>query len=277
MCSSDLETTEAASCAVSIHAPAWGATTAFRFHVSNLGFNSRARVGRDQDATAHVDRVADVSIHAPAWGATAVQNIVQPILEFQFTRPRGARRDRPRVPERSPQCFNSRARVGRDLEALLGERAVEVSIHAPAWGATAPRRSRRGTGSRFNSRARVGRDLGLAAVRVRVQVSIHAPAWGATGGAGHALLRGDVSIHAPAWGATAAPPSPGRRFRVSIHAPAWGATSRTRASRSSRRCFNSRARVGRDADRARNPSASPWFQFTRPRGARRAAWRASTR
>ena len=91
---------------------------------------------------------------------------------FQSTHPRGVRR-------------TLRKRAG-------GNRIV--SIHAPAWGATA---------------AQTVRFLEI------LQVSIHAPAWGATrpdgSGTGHGHV---VSIHAPAWGATST-----------------GHPSRTRASR----------------------------------------------
>ena len=55
--------------------------------------------------------------------------------------------------------FNSRARMGRDLNLALVECDRVVSIHAPAWGATpclCPRWSR---ACRFNSRARMGRDF----------------------------------------------------------------------------------------------------------------------
>ena len=100
-----------------------------------------------------------VSIHAPAWGATCapprqrrwrhsfnprarvgrdgLRLVVLLLLElFQSTRPRGARRS-----TKAPSATQ------------------EVSIHAPAWGATRrpahhwPRRVC------FNPRARVGRDL----------------------------------------------------------------------------------------------------------------------
>ena len=57
---------------VSIHAPAWGATSAFA----------------DYDAQTHV------SIHAPAWGATLISPSPNlPILVFQSTHPRGVRPD----------------------------------------------------------------------------------------------------------------------------------------------------------------------------------------
>jgi hypothetical protein len=57
---------------------------------------------------------------------------------------------------------------------------LNVSIHAPAWGATS---------------------VYLYTERW-VAVSIHAPAWGATGARSRRKIRWLVSIHAPAWGAT---------------------------------------------------------------------------
>jgi len=56
-------------------------------------------------------------------------------------------------------CFNPRARVGRDEAREKLELDGVVSIHAPAWGATAL----------------------INAMEFISQVSIHAPAWGATG------------------------------------------------------------------------------------------------
>jgi len=144
---------------------------------------------------------------------------------FQSTRPHGARRQVCRSP--APEA--------------------EVSIHAPARGATI---------SKWGEFHESG-------------VSIHAPARGAT--PGNHLIRQSicVSIHAPARGATREDISRRRRDRVSIHAPARGATSpssgpstttfmfqSTRphgarqvegpAPRDSGRCFNPRARTGRD-------------------------------
>ena len=121
--------------------------------------------------------------------------------------------------------FNPRTRVGCDpegsLEAIKG---FFVSIHAPAWGATAL----------------------LGEMGEVVDVSIHAPAWGATQTGRLPAHAQGVSIHAPAWGATSRgvgmPDTDGfqsthpRGVRhvttthqladglVSIHAPAWGAT-----------------------------------------------------
>ena len=56
--------------AVSIHAPAWGATIRLRAHcLVSIGFNPRTRVGCDS-ARCRAGWTAWVSIHAPAWGAT---------------------------------------------------------------------------------------------------------------------------------------------------------------------------------------------------------------
>ncbi|CCX48123.1 hypothetical cytosolic protein [Bacteroides sp. CAG:927] len=144
---------------------------------------------------------------------------------------------------------------------------TEVSIHAPAWGAT----------------------LSSFLAKNVSSVSIHAPAWGATlvqFQLGGYIL---VSIHAPAWGATS-PTLPGAmppmRFNprsrvgsdfinhhitssqyVSIHAPAWGATCRS---------FSSRLRIRFQSTLPRGErrffrilfAASIWFQSTLPRGER---------
>jgi len=79
--------------------------------------------------------VVRVSIHAPAWGATLSKQKIGGIMEFQSTRPRGARPST--CSSRSARAsFNPRARVGRDLN-------VPVAPHLR---------------TSFNPRARVGRD-----------------------------------------------------------------------------------------------------------------------
>ncbi len=69
-------------------------------------------------------------------------------------------------------------------------RIVEVSTHAPAWGATL-------TG-----------DFVLPGTRV----STHAPAWGATPISGLSFFTHFVSTHAPAWGATVGAAKVGAMF-----------------------------------------------------------------
>ncbi len=147
--------------------------------------------------------------------------------------------------------FNPRSRVGSDAVDREHVPETKISIHAPAWGATA-----------------------LPRVMLHLQaISIHAPAWGATTrcltsssmpqfqstlprGERHLYMRDiagslEISIHAPAWGATtrhrhslllpryfnprsrvgsdgAGPRGHARNRDISIHAPAWGATRRHR-------------------------------------------------
>jgi len=188
---------------VSIHAPARGATPRSQSHsLTPKCFNPRARTGRDTTAP-NRSRVVLVSIHAPARGATLYPVPSDVGAEFQSTRPHGARhphsqshsltptcfnprartgRDTPRAqPPRLYPCFNPRARTGRDFEMRVKVHiAIDVSIHAPARGATAQGaasaalslfQSTRPHGARrpapcsswrcsrsFNPRARTGRD-----------------------------------------------------------------------------------------------------------------------
>ena len=145
---------------------------------------------------------------------------------FQSTHPRGVRP-------------NSTARIaGRK----------NVSIHAPAWGATpyegrdgrmywsfqsthprgvrpAPSSPRcHGTKS-FNPRTRVGCDRSVPTTMLSMKVSIHAPAWGAT-------MVTSMPPMCVSWFQSTHPRGVRRRQKsrdphrccVSIHAPAWGAT-----------------------------------------------------
>ncbi len=88
--------------AVSIHAPAWGATpVSGRTRLELTSFQStRPRGARRWDELALKNR-AKVSIHAPAWGATKV------------------------IHASSPNCsgFNPRARVGRDCRRRIPTRS----------------------------------------------------------------------------------------------------------------------------------------------------------
>ena len=70
--------------------------------------------------------------------------------------------------------------MGRDKATKQMIVRLYVSTHAPAWGATLPRRTHRFTSS-FNPRARMGRDHIVGVLfHVYIKVSTHAPAWGAT-------------------------------------------------------------------------------------------------
>ena len=91
--------------AVSIHAPAWGATRPWSgLHAWSRRFNPRARVGRDCPRQGERVGRVDVSIHAPAWGAT----------------------NHPASGYRNDSRFNPRARVGRDNRFLAHGRDALV-------------------------------------------------------------------------------------------------------------------------------------------------------
>ena len=131
---------------------------AFCCVILRLHFNSRPRVGGDLSTKAAISQKSPfqftpprggrpglqqkgldkllISIHAPAWGATMplAQNIQQEL--FQFTPPRGGRPVQLHKPHNAGFYFNSRPRVGGD-DADAGEvQIIDISIHAPAWGAT---------------------------------------------------------------------------------------------------------------------------------------------
>ncbi len=142
-------------------------------------------------------------------------------------------------------CFNSRAREGRDARRHDPGVFPCVSIHAPARGAT-PLGYRLGRRKSFNSRAREGRDIRSSLEQ----------------------LKAVVSIHAPARGATASVPCIRLAHLFQFTRPR-GARHNGRPQRGQLRCFNSRAREGRDSNETLN-TVSELFQFTRPRGARQA-------
>ena len=154
--------TQALSCqlappSVSIHAPARGATSARERPGLAAGFNPRARTGRDTS-----------------------QLLLKPkYLQFQSTRPHGARRAAERLP-----CFE------------------RVSIHAPARGATLMMPVTI-TAWLFQSTRPHGARRGQIHLSANEQVSIHAPARGATYRGFLSASWPGVSIHAPARGATA--------------------------------------------------------------------------
>ena len=130
---------------VSIHAPAWGAT--------DKQFDVLARL--------------PVSIHAPAWGATRGPcSRPSSVFVFQSTHPRGVRLTRP-FPVLRARKFQSTHPRGVRLHGT-GHIAVgdPVSIHAPAWGATAldGLDEQRVTG--FNPRTRVGCDTRRRALTI---------------------------------------------------------------------------------------------------------------
>ena len=123
---------------VSIHAPAWGATI-WPSVMTTLctGFQSTHPRGVRHVVAVHQDVRHVVSIHAPAWGATTSTSWRRPWMPgFQSTHPRGVRLEW-QVDQVLDAWFQSTHPRGvrRGIRGA-GAARVQVSIHAPAWGAT---------------------------------------------------------------------------------------------------------------------------------------------
>ena len=165
---------------------------------------------------------------------------------FQSTHPSGVRPEL-RISSKNASLFQSTHPSGvRLVAAVLAWFGLDISIHAPQWGATWMRLAGRCSPGFQSTHPSGVRPRSGRCQPARPRISIHAPQWGATG-----CKRGDyyvwlISIHAPQWGATrngvsdAAyrcyfnPRTPvgcddrrqGEHHRpgISIHAPQWGAT-----------------------------------------------------
>ena len=122
---------------ISIHAPAWGATTGHAaFRSLWRYFNPRTRVGCDQLLSSIVKRLSLFQSTHPR-GVRHQKSFGKPVpFRFQSTHPRGVRRG----------------------WAIADIQMKKISIHAPAWGATWETCPTGGCAADFNPRTRVGCD-----------------------------------------------------------------------------------------------------------------------
>ena len=211
---------------VSIHAPAWGATRSSALNDCwPVRFNPRPRVGGDAGTSWRSPKCCSFNPRPRVGGDVGLVGQLIHHLAFQSTPPRGGRLCGDFNSVFYPDVSIHAPAWGATVLVASTAGSATVSIHAPAWGATL--RGRRQSGP--------------------IPVSIHAPAWGATtceylrfyerdefqstpprGGRrhGYSFSReySGVSIHAPAWGATGGDLTGTYYINVSIHAPAWGAT-----------------------------------------------------
>ena len=122
-------------------------------------FNPRARMGRDKNVGQCCQRDNRFQSTRPHGARRGSRFSVLMSSVFQSTRPHGARR--PSCgPYCSPRWFQSTRPHGARHEKpqhLLP--SFQVSIHAPAWGATVSSTISRLAHDGFNPRARMGRDL----------------------------------------------------------------------------------------------------------------------
>ena len=213
---------------ISIHAPARGATqVAFALGaVVNTAFQSTLPRGERPKIVDEAFDHGAISIHAPARGATFTKSGMRSHIPlFQSTLPRGERPD-----FRASNLVNSRfqstlPRGERQCEMCCDFPDPEISIHAPARGAT-----KRGTNlfpilRNFNPRSREGSDpddVRVAKILTEFQSTLPR---------GERLMRSStfsmivvISIHAPARGATQLFLLLCKHRQISIHAPARGAT-----------------------------------------------------
>ena len=165
---------------ISIHAPAWGATGKPRNNTGLNGhFNPRSRVGSDNPAAADFAGIT-ISIHAPAWGATRKTPTLYLDVCYFNPRSRVGSDTSNTASIRQWIDFNPRSRVGSDFTKSPATKAISISIHAPAWGATC-RRVPADIDLEFQSTLPRGeRRESLETPNCSQKISIHAPAWGAT-------------------------------------------------------------------------------------------------
>ena len=165
-------------------------------------FNPRARVGRDAAGTLPCPAQSGFNPRARVGRDLIFDELHTYPDSFQSTRPRGARRLR-----HAPEA------VG------------EVSIHAPAWGATPASRRLRSRCCRFNPRARVGRDLRAYGNGPQVTLFQSTRPRGARLDPDHVSSNRQKFQSTRPRGARLSTSYTGlQSFVVSIHAPAWGAT-----------------------------------------------------
>ena len=216
--------------AISIHAPAWGAT--------DQEFPKR---------TGH-----DISIHAPAWGATYRER--RGIDYDLYFNPR-SRMESDSTSRARPSWksnFNPRSRMGSDEESESVESEEEVfQSTPPAWGATGALHQRRAERAISIHAPRMGSDLlAFIPLVMLLLISIHAPRMGSDKPE-IIFKRTNLNFN---------PRSPhGERQAEEDHQehqslhfnprpPAWGATSAASRTVSAQDYFNPRSRMGSDVN-----------------------------
>ncbi len=160
-------------------------------------------MGGDPEAVAGASKFIQFQSTPPRGGRLCRSNSVTPNLGFQSTPPRGGRRVRLKyLTLVSLVSIHAPAWGATAIDEQRRE-VVVVSIHAPAWGATLRSWSRHVDMKRFNPRPRVGGDQGVAVYLQRgYQFQSTPPRGGRQGNYCQAEAIRTVSIHAPAWGAT---------------------------------------------------------------------------
>jgi len=189
---------------------------------------------------------------------------------FQSTPPRGGR-----LVRRNPQPRHvdvsihapARGATPDDLREIAHD---AVSIHAPARGATMVGLIALPPPLCFNPRPRAGGDGPMTELAPFViRFNPRPRAGGDTRNADGSRPRRPVSIHAPARGATLATQMGVDLAGLFQSTPPRGGRPRASAIRRSRRSFNPRPRAGGDHSSQTSMHTPTRFQSTPPRGGRR--------
>ena len=145
---------------VSIHAPAWGATyvPVAPFTVPR-SFNPRTRVGCDLYSSPAPSHRCGFNPRTRVGCDLFVRPTATPDFRFQSTHPRGVRRFFASASVWDAMFQSTHPRGVRRARLPAGRRRVRVSIHAPAWGATACWAPTALSRWSFNPRTRVGCDM----------------------------------------------------------------------------------------------------------------------
>ena len=122
---------------ISIHAPAWGATLLFPIPPRRRrNFNPRPRMGSDRIRFDAIYRSCNFNPR-PRMGSDARKRIANAAEQYFNPRPRMGSDCNWLNSRLAPSYFNPRPRMGSDAALSRLSQSMLISIHAPAWGATA--------------------------------------------------------------------------------------------------------------------------------------------
>ena len=188
-------------------------------------FNPRARVGRDFAWRRIIDALHIFQSTRPSWGATHTLEYNFAAVSISIHAPRVGRDQadgadctgdlhfNPRAPcgaRRSSDTISIRASRFQSMRPVWGAtrifcrtaRAVFISIHAPAWGATLPACPQACPAAFQSTRPRGARRANHPASKHYCEFQSTRPRGARLNRHHHIRGRCRISIHAPAWGAT---------------------------------------------------------------------------
>ncbi len=231
---------------ISIHAPQWGATSAYHQSPAGALFQSTHPSGvRPTDSAAIVR-----------------------CKQFQSTHPSGVRPPSGDCGRSATADFNPRTPVGCDSYRHHHNKRFHPFQSTHPSGVRPYALRLRFVSRDFNPRTPVGCDPMSGCRFGRLRISIHAPQWGATATPSPSLSSFVISIHAPQWGATVPYGCVFGVVVISIHAPQWGATRAALEPWARVANFNPRTPVGCDCPAFVTMRRTLIFQSTHPSGVR---------